>query len=627
MDNIVNNLHLNITKLSGDKGLIIEAKSIQFNKDKKSSEDEIDTALNVLSLLDYHSQINETQKIKLQSVLTYLAGEIDQKKAIGYVSRFDPSLFNKNLRSTVNTETLHLVYNLIEFEDKFQTMNLEKLKNLQMQLITYDKTGKNFVEYILYKYYTAVLNNLLGELLNGSNMTLEVMAEISDVDEKEKTQLIEYIELKNHLLYIKILKSLKQDKDQIDNLQSIIDNYQSKGKIALLVTLQLRIFDLLIQENNYERAYKLLIQTYKQLKHDLLLKYNIYQNSSELLLNLITKLIGCSIILGAHSDTAKYQKKLEKHLNMLQDYVTNDFNDKLVRDNILVEFRLHLLTFNYISKSGHIDKNTIYKAITDYKVAKGNTKIPEETIINIFALNNNDSLSKYFFELLNRNTLLLTNDLNPNTNYISLFTSIFIRLSELSKSLLSDSNATKQAQYLNDMRYLAKAFINFVTVNFTAKNNNLILLPYFKEILIKVYYNYAYTFYYSNQMKTAISILDEFDSLAVRLELNHPASLVHYAMIVNLKGDISFKQQAYEESCSNYLKVRQIYDDTNLNTHHRALNYFNLGLVYLYLRETSLSKEHLTLSLNKYEILNKIYPGSCSSKVSEISVLLTQISF
>jgi hypothetical protein len=70
-----------------------------------------------------------------------------------------------------------------------------------------------------------------------------------------------------------------------------------------------------------------------------------------------------------------------------------------------------------------------------------------------------------------------------------------------------------------------------------------------------------------------------------------------------------------------------IYDDTGLNTHNRALIYFNLGLVYLYLKETELSKDHLTQSLNKYEILNKIYPGSCTAKIKEINELISYISF
>ena len=126
------NLIENLTRQIGDNGLIIQAKAMEQSTGKKLSQGEIERLLILIQNSDQFFN-DELTKLKFVSVLLYLQAEYDEDKANLFSVKMEQWQNNSKsiLRNNLNIEQLHLIFNIIEFEDKFRIMNAEKLKFLR----------------------------------------------------------------------------------------------------------------------------------------------------------------------------------------------------------------------------------------------------------------------------------------------------------------------------------------------------------------------------------------------------------------------------------------------------------------------------------------------------------------
>lgn len=618
------NIYDSVFNQIGETGLIIQAKALEFLKGRKSTEDELDRLINMITTSET-SPLNENKKLLIQSVLYYFIAEYDRNKAFNQNKLENLQNSGKSMRSGLSIDQLHLIFNVIEFEDKFKTLNPEKLKMLENQLLIYEKAEKSFIDYILYKYYSAVLKYLLRDFNFAKMNVLDITADISDVNAEDRDYFLDYIDLKNSTLSIRILEQEKDFKEELSYLECLFETYRTKQKEELIVKLGFKMCDILYMDYEFDKMYTLLIQLFKILKKNVIIGEIKFENFLEISLNIISRIIYCTIMIGKQDEISRFIKKLEKIITVLKEKEKelNLNNKQTVLDNY-TKFSFYLSIFKQIYRYGTMDKTELNSSLNEFK--KKFHSIKDEEIINIYAMNSSDTLANKFHEKLNSNLNTIQTSKFTQINHITLFFSIYNQISILTKNVTSDTNIKKQLEYISNIKALAKSLIIYINKYLELNYINVLMFAYFKEALIKIYMSYIYTFYFSKDYEGGLSIIQEFEGLKNKLDLCSGGLIKHYSGILKLKGDILFKKNDYIHACNVYSKVLQIYDDVNNHSHTRALVLFNLGSSYLFAKEYNISKDNLTQSLNKYELLNKIYPAQFNEKISQIGNMINQLN-
>jgi REP element-mobilizing transposase RayT len=659
---ILENLYSQI----GDTGLIIHAKAMNYFSGSKLSQNEIERLLILFSSNDLIFS-NEMAKIKLWSVLLYLQAEYDADKAAVFSAKIEQwQNANRNLlRSSISLDHLHIVFNIIEFEDKFRMMNSEKMKLVSLQLSTFEKLEKPFEEFILFKYYMGILKHHQKDYHGAKMASMEIVVEIGDEiqNKNDKSSLLEYIELKNQILNFKIDEKDLNDKEIMANLLSLLETHASQSP-DLAIQLGFKASDIYFNNYDYEKAGTILLMVFKKIKSGLIYSYSNFsqivkksQDLIEIYLNTLSRIIFCYILTGKNEESLKFLKKMEKFLNLIRDNentisrnstninnnnnipsnninksLSTELKEKETRENILAKFHFYSLIFKYILKpnSNHELKAELNTSINNYRLKfKNQMSYEDDVIINIYSLNSSDVLSRNFFDKVNTHMSIITNNKLLPVRYISLFFALFNQISILTKNIATDSNLKKQFEYIEKIRNCSKAVVEYVN-KYIDNNTDLRLIfsyNYFKEVLIKIYISYVFTFYFTKEYKKALEVVNEFENLKSKLGLADGNMIKHYVGVIKIKGDILFKMEDFIQAANCYANVIHIYEETLNHASNMALVMFNLGVCYVYNKEYQLAKKSLMQSKTKFDLLNSINQGnSYEDKVKQIGNLLNALS-
>jgi hypothetical protein len=624
----ISNIFQNLVRQIGDSGLIIHAKAMMHQIGTRLALPEIERLLILLSSNE-SSCTNEMLKMKIISTLLYLQAELDLDKAAVFSAKMEQwHNMNRNLlRSSVTIDHLHIVFNLIEFEDKFRMLNSEKLKLLSIQLSTYEKLEKPFEEYILFKYYAAILKYHQKDYSAARNAYMDILIDIGEeVNNNEKSPLIQYIELKNQILNIKILERESGDREVLTNIDSMLRDYDDDfSDIAIIFGL--KASDAYNNYYEFSKSAIALEKALKKIKERLLFANN--KNLAEFIENYLVVLcrhIFCSIMQGKVELSMKFIQKLQKLLNLLSN---SEFKPEESKLNLIVKYNFYLIIYKIIVKQPY-DKNELNKSINLYREKfKNSVEIEDDTIINIYALNSTDVIAKTFFQKVSSNMSTISNNKLLPINYISLFYSLFNQISILTKNIATDSNTRKQAEYIDKIKVCSKTIIDYVNKYKNYQPSDLrapFNYPYFKEVLIKIYFSFIFTFYFCKDYRKALESIAEYEKLKIDLNLEDGSTKKHCADVLKLNADILFKMEDFSGALELYLNVIQKYEEVLNHSQSMPLVLFNAGLCFFYTKEYGQAKKYLRQSLGKYETLNSINQNLYEDKIKQLGILLNAFS-
>lgn len=620
-------------KQFGESGTIIEAKAFQlFNKQSISS-DGCEKYIELLNNLNIFN--NEFKKMNMSSILYYMQAETNPEIATVFLSKYEQWQNNlkQTLRSGNNIENLRLIYNIIEIEYRYRILNAEKIKLIEMQLMTYEKFDKCFEDYILYKYYDGVLKYLLGDYEAVNFAVMPIVIDISEeLKNSEKSPLIEYIELKNSVL---ILQTLEKENRKENGIKEIISHLEalykaySKKDTGLCIKFAIKMCDFYLAAYEYDNVFILLMEIIKKLKNQMYFNNKKFPEFIEIFLNTISRVIFCAIMFGKLDDALRFLKKIDKLLNSLKDYDPKNEKETEAKENLLARYQFILFISKYIIQNNQatINKSDLNTCISEYRTRFKNTILSEDdVIINIYSLNSSDLLAKNFFDRIALNMSIVQSNKLVSVNYLSLFFSIYNQIAILTKNVTTDTNIKKQLEYVEKIRTCSKSVTEYVHKYCDFWELKIVFsLPYFKQVIIKTMYAYLFSFFFVREYKKCLEIFKELQVISEKLELNKGAMLKYYADIYKLRGDTLFKSDEYGEAINEYAKVIKIHEEYN-NLTAVALLSFDLGICYCYVKNYELAKKYFLLSLNKFELLNSANQNRFGDKIISINSLMQKLN-
>ena len=120
---------------------------------------------------------------------------------------------NKDL---INSNNLILIYNIIEFDERYLKSDREKIQYLLNYLERFSELDKSSVNILLFKYYRACLKLNLGDIDSANAEYLEniVYYEENIISKKKETKYTLFIRLQNDLINLRIIKNKNEDNNE-----------------------------------------------------------------------------------------------------------------------------------------------------------------------------------------------------------------------------------------------------------------------------------------------------------------------------------------------------------------------------------------------------------------------------
>jgi len=612
----------------GETGLIIETRALQFLNKNQISYFECERILELLNIKDIYLN-NEMKKLKLVSILLYLQGGTNPDKASVFLAKYDQLQSTKlNMRSSNNLDHLHLIYNMIECEYRYRFLSQDKIKLIGVQLSTYEKFEKGFEDFVLFKYYDGVIKYLLGDYQSAKVSVMDIVIDLSDEVTEHKTALVEFIELKNSILTLKILEKENCSKEIISHLESLYEVYNKKDE-ALSIKFAIKMCDIYISNYEYDKVFILLNNIFRKIKAQMYSSSNKFPDFIEVTLNTFSRFIFCAIMLGKSEEAKKFGKKIEKLLNYLKEYETKCVIEKETKENILAKYGFISLISKYIflNKPNAICKSDLHCCISEYRTKFKNTILTEDdVIINIYSLNSSDLLAKNFFDKIALNMSIIQSNKFVSVKYLSLFFSIYNQIAILTKNVTTDTNIKKQFEYVEKIRSCSKAVIEYVQkYSDFLEIKTVFSFCYFKQVLIKVLYAYIFSFFFVREYKKVLDLYDDLQVISDKFQLNKGPMLKYYVDIYKIRADTLFKLEDYAEASKEYSKVLNIHGEHDNQTAY-AVTALNLSFSLCYIKQFESSKLNLLVSLNKFELLSAANQNKYSDKINFINNLLQHLN-
>ena len=299
----------------------------------------------LFSILKSGEPLNIPSGLRKNLLLVVLYNEYETNPEAKMIYERD---FKENFISKEDSalDSLHIIFNIIEFEVKYPRRNQSELQILFNSLMQYMKLKKIIEDFLLFKYYSGVLSFFLNKLKDTNNYTMDIIVDMNEqfeIKKLRKSEFIKFIQIKNSLLRIKTL----EQEDPIQNRQDIISHLECLLELTKLqkedfaIRLGLKIYNLQAESVDYKNCIKTLEELMKILHKEML-----YGKSHK---NLVEQLLFISGLLGYHNslvgninEVKRFTKKINKHSNS-DDYSKSEriqiFNDLLQKKQTFSEYQ------------------------------------------------------------------------------------------------------------------------------------------------------------------------------------------------------------------------------------------------------------------------------------------------
>jgi hypothetical protein len=183
-------------------------------------------------------------------ILNYLACTIYYQALEN--KEFENYFYNKfitrlNLTDPVEKPNLYFIFNIIEIEDKFRLSQQNQIQFLLQYLNKFVALSKTLEEFLLFKYYSGLLNLYLKNLAIATTQSIEIVSNLNDEvgNEKMMTPFLKYISIKNDIFYLRIAKEENNyDLNEYLSLALTTFNQMKESKKNFALKIGISIFDI-----------------------------------------------------------------------------------------------------------------------------------------------------------------------------------------------------------------------------------------------------------------------------------------------------------------------------------------------------------------------------------------------
>ena len=604
-------------------GCIMFSRSCDFFKENFVSREEINEYYQFL-------QSNESfdfpkKKNHISCCLYYLTKE----NQTFYTQEFCKHLISNLSKSKdeKNDEYLILIYNIIDYDDKYLHSDNNKLFFLLAYLESLSKLKKTFENFLLYKYYHGLILYNTGKINEAYNEYLNIVTSIKD-NMAQNNKYVEFIRLKNDLQKLKIdNKNGVNPHEQCLFLKDIFEQVKNNNKL-LAMKIGFKICSNLYLQGKYNDCVEIL----KELKK--ILKTVISNN------NLIDFYLAISSRLGLigllNNDSTAIDtsiKKLTKSLLVMKD----DLNQKKVK-SLFIAYTFDLTVIK-VDCNIEVDRtkeiaNSFKKTFLinnndplNQALINNNTRV--DSIINVVGFDNTDNqIINEMQSVLNPQIQRVVSGENINSNFILSFIigiNNLIHLHTVEYCKLTDKQ--KQEEKINKCIFVIEKVCNYIKNN--AQNEPLLKTELVKSAIIRIYSTYVQILLNRKNFDAVQSSLNNFDDIANIIGINESSPLLE--LILKVKGDFYFLKSNYSNSVDYYSDAITRMDEKSPK---KPIIFFNLGLCYYYGKNISYAIDCLnkcvTLlkAVEQGKVLFEFYkrPGVIEKKIKITKLLLDSMS-
>ena len=600
----------NFKKKIGNDGLIINLKANNFYEKQNLRPEDVHKLYDIFTKFD--SKINLSPPIKKNFFLCVLYYESNyNENAKNSLNEIDiKNYINENW---TNEEKLFIIFNLIEIEIKTRKKTEKELESIYHELLDvyFDQNKSDIL--IIKKHYLAYLQYFLGDYNSAEKYIEEIINYIDRNTKFENINLINYLNIRNHILKIKILESKDPNKNY-NEILSYLDTLLAKMKDKkedFAICIGIKMLSLQAKQiSSFEECIKLVQEMLDILKRETLFGKS-HQNILEQYLYL-TGLLGYFNSINDDSEgVLKASKKIDNYLSDVNEITKENKNNKQIKDskkddNNYKDLYTQYSYYNSMLKSSINFNNEYALKESQNNIKKIQNKIDKSEIddLNICILerdeiNISQNMKKYEDLFLEHSNEKL--DLNNNDLFIVYFY-LYNKISSLMNNLVSkiDIDKIKSKKDVEEIKNLVNKIIDTTKKQvLDYKNINikkLFSLPIFKNLFNRFYYVKMYIYYLEGRYKDCLSDYKEYDEISKNKFSLETAKSKGY--MKKLEADCYFKLKDYE-------KAEKLYDIIIAIGTKDPLIYFNLGLSAYLNKKTQKALEKLEQCANMYKTENK----------------------
>ena len=561
----------------GPEGVIMYSKSCDYYNINPVSIEDIEMFYQLLKSDEPLPQYVHKQA-HLSCCLFYLS-----KNNPMYQNIFVKELIHKlSKKDEINDTNLFLIYNIIEFDQRYLHSEKERLKYLLIYLEKFSNIKKTVENFLLYKYYRGLLKYLIGEMDDAYTENFEIIISLDDYV-KDKTKYVDFIRLKNELFKVQLdlNKHVKEEYfEQYCFMKELFDKVKVENK-KLGVKLGFCLYTILCRQNKYNECIPLLMEMKKIVKNETFsgVKTKI---SIDYYLAIASRIGYIGVLIGDKKSIEYAVKKIEKILNIIEQ----DKNDrKLASIYNAYSFVISILNVNLDKYENRLkEKASMFRGLflpndinsypkTGYFII--NEKNRGDIVINLNAINNMDySLSEFSTKLTDYyKSFVVKKQLMLSNQFLTFIVGIYDIINRLTESYCTDNNVNKRNDYINKIISNANVAFNYISSH--KEDEPLLNTDFVKGIIINMQSTLIHCYFYMNSLDTAMKYIKFFDGLFK--DLNIKENTTFYELVNKIKGDYWFKKGDYSAAISYYENALKTF---NNNDPRKAIVYFNLGCSY-----------------------------------------------
>ena len=575
----------------GREGVILYSKSCDYYNINKIKLDDIKMFYELLKSNECPNN-NFNKKTLISCCLYYLAKDDDT-----YKNEFVNEIVQKiNKNDPVNDTNLILIYNIIEYDQRYFRHDKKKTNFLLTYLEKFSGHKKTVENFLLYKYYRGLLKFHLEKTDEAYKEYLEIITGIEDYV-RQKTNYINFIKLQNDLLKVQIdinRNIANEYWEQYLFMKELFDQVKSEN-VILANKLGLNLYNILCRLKKYDECIPLLFQMKKILNDKIFSGHNL-KSTIDYSLAIYSRLAYIGTLIGDKEKVVEARKKL---IQILETIENDKNNPKLVILYKVYNFCVSILNVYLGIYDNKLKENAaIFRK--DFIPNSGfilNTYNRDFALIDLNSINNMDAyLNKFTQDIITLYENKIKSNIVLNSEqFLGYLVHAHNNISRLSESYCTDINVEKRKDYIKKINEYHMNIFNCVKQNIGKEH--LLECDFVKSLLIDIQQASVSAYFGGKKLNQVKSLIIFFDQLKKELKINEKTT--SYELINKIKGDYWFKTGDYLSAISYYMKTLEMMKDNNPK---KPIVYFNLGCAYYFYKKIKNAIDNLNLCINAYRI-------------------------
>ena len=596
----------------GNRFLIFNLKMNEFNQNILLTKNDFQKLYNIIT---NNSEVNElSEETKKNLLLCSLYNIIDSNEEAQ--KNYEDNYLNysgiKN-NNNQNPQILHIVFNKIELEVKYRKRNLNELKKLFNELLSFNSANKFVEDYLLMKYYSASLKNLIEEYENSNIFCSDIASSLNENSRNLAKTFSIYLQSRFIYLQIKNFENIEKNPystnikvEIINHLECLFEMVKNiQESLAIKIGLKMSLYQNLTESSNCIKTLEIIMN----IIHKQMVDGKIHPNLINQLLYFSCLLAYNNTLISNSNEIIRYTKKLKKNISLLEKFNKNDNSF----EEIIPRYKFLLMIYSEFIKDKSIRDEDKNKLIEEYKVFLGDSiKNCNESILNMWILTKN-SVPFYYKLFVEKekeyyNGLTLKKQYTKN-EYLNFFSFLYNKISFLTKLYSKEPKEEKLKEIQNYVKLIIDYIFEKISID---ELNNIFQLNYIKEIFNRIYFVYIYSFYLLKNYDETLKLIDHYNNL-IKFQLELTGSFgTGYFRIQNIKADIFFMTEKYNEAIKEYNKIKSLFSP------NPSLLY-NLGICHFFIGEKNIGLKRLEESKKLYKKINYV------EKINQIDKLIQSI--